>query len=261
MVLLGGWLVLSDKPLNTQGIFWKIAAVISVPTFKIVNFLHPFLSKFSRFVSGLRPVKVHTGLYNKDDLLDLINKQNHQVDNRVPEEDLKIAFGALTFGDRLVREIMIPRRQIKLVSATDAIGPLLMDELHKSGFSRFPVISAPTKEANPQIVGTLYFKDLIEHQNGGKVGNVMQKGAHFIAEKQTLRDAINIILKSQHHLLIVVNEFEEIAGVISLEDVLEQILGKKIVDESDQHEDLRDVAAKEAQKQVAEHKDQSTLNN
>jgi CBS domain containing-hemolysin-like protein len=248
-VLLGAWLVLSDKPLSSEGFLWKIAAMLSVPAFKIVNLLHPVLSKLSRFISGLKPLRIHTGLYDKEDLLDFINVQNHQVDNRIPESDLKIAFGALTFGDKLVRDIMTPRRAVKMVAASDTIGPLLMDELHSSGFSRFPVVNAPTKEANPQIVGTLYFKEVMAHQAGGKVADVMKKGVHYINETQTLREALNEFLKTQHHLLVVMNDFAEIAGVVSLEDVMEQILGQKIADESNQPEDPRAEALEEAQKE------------
>jgi CBS domain containing-hemolysin-like protein len=253
-VMLGAWLVLSNRPLRPGGILWKIAALISVPTFKIVNFLHPLLSRFSKLLSGLNPVTIHTGLYDKEDLLDLINNQNHQVDNRISEGDLKIAYGAMTFGDKLIRDVMTPRRAIKFVAASDAIGPLLMDELHASGFSRFPVVKAPTKEANPEIIGTLYFKDLIEHQDRGKVSEVMKKGANIIQESQTLRDALNLFIKTQHHLLVVVNNFEEIAGIISLEDVMEQILGSKINDESNQPQDVRGEAEEQAQKEHSNHR-------
>jgi CBS domain containing-hemolysin-like protein len=247
--IVGAGLALSSRTLNSGGFLWKVAAFISVPTFKVVNLLHPFLSRLAKFISNLNPVTVHTGLYTKEDLLELLNSQNHQVDNRIAEQDLKIAFGALTFGDKLVRDIMTPRRAMKFVYATDAIGPLLMDELHSSGFSRFPVVSAPTKEPNPRIVGTLYFKDLLEHQNRGKVGEVMQTGTNYINEEKTLREALDIFLKSRHHLLVVVNKFEEIAGIISLEDVMEQILGQKIVDESRHIEDPRAEALEEAQKE------------
>jgi CBS domain containing-hemolysin-like protein len=248
-VLVGAWLVLSDKVLKTDSFLWKIAGKISLPTFKIVNFLHPVLSKFSKSIAGLKPLKVHTGLYDKEDLLDLINAQNHQIDNRIQESDLRVAFGALTFGDKLVRDIMTPRRAVKLVAASDTIGPLLMDELHKSGYSRFPVVKAPTKEANPEIVGTLYFKEVMAHQTGGKVADVMAKGASFIQENQTLREALDMFLKSQRHLLIVANDFNEIAGVISLEDVMEQIIGQKIGDESKQPEDPRADALAQAKQE------------
>jgi CBS domain containing-hemolysin-like protein len=252
-LIFSAWLALSSWTLKIDGLLWKLAAFISVPAFKTLHFLHPVLARFSKFFSSLRPLTVHTGLYDKEDLLELINNQNQQLDNRINEQDLKIVFGALTFGDKLVREIMTPRRAIKLVAASDTIGPLLMDELHKSGFSRFPVVKAPTKEANPEIIGTLYFKEIMAHQAGGKVESVMKKGVNFIQENQTLRDALGEFLKTQHHLLIVVNDFNEIAGVISLEDVMEQILGQKIVDESDQSQDLREEAAEEAQKEQKLH--------
>jgi CBS domain containing-hemolysin-like protein len=246
LLLLGSWLVLSNKQLNTNGVLWKLAALMAKPTILIVDFLQPVLSRLAGFLKKLLPVNLHTGIYDKEDLLDLLNNQNNQIDNRIAEEDLRIAFGALTFGDMKISDHMIPRRVVKFVAATDSIGPLLMDELHKSGLSRFPVVSAPTKEANPDVIGTLYIKDLIDHQDKGKVFDVMKKDASFINEDQTLREALNVILKTQHHLIIVVNNFEEISGIISLEDVMEQILGDKIVDETDKHEDLREVAAEEA---------------
>lgn len=256
-LLLAAWVVLSERPLDTEGFFWKLAGLISPPTLKVVGFLHPMLVRFSKFLSNLRPISLHTGLYDKDDLLELINTQNRQLDNRIPEEDLKIAFGTLTFGDKLVRDAMTPRREIKLVAATDTIGPLLMDELHASGFSRFPVVEAPTKEANPKIIGTLYLRDLLNHSEKGRVKDVMHKGANYIEESQNLREALNTFLKTQHHLLIVVNNFEEISGVISLEDVMEQILGRKITDESDRHEDLRAEAEHEAEQDKKGHSKQS----
>jgi CBS domain containing-hemolysin-like protein len=237
-------------------LLWKIAALISGPTFKVLHFLHPALSRISKLFSRLNPITIHTGLYDKEDLLDLINTQNHQIDNRIDEQDLKIAFGALTFGDKLVRDVMTPRRAIKLVAASDTIGPLLMDELYKSGFSRFPVVKAPTKEANPEIIGTLYLKEIMAHQAGGKVADVMKKGVNFINESQNLREALAEFLKTQHHLLVVMNDFNEIAGVISLEDVMEQILGQKIVDESVQPEAPRAEALEQAEKEHKNHSSQ-----
>ena len=64
------------------------------------------------------------------------------------------------------------------------------------------------------------------------------------------------MLSSHSHVFIVVNNFEEIVGLVSMEDVLEAIIGKKIVDEFDQHDDLRAVAAQEANK---ERKNNETL--
>ncbi len=248
-IMFVAWVLLMQKPLDTGGTLWKLAGFVAKIVLAIVDFLHPVLLKISGLLKKLMPVHFHTGLYDKEDLLELLNAQNHQVDNRINELDLEIAFNALQFGDKKVREIMTPRRAIKLVAASDSVGPLLMDDLHKSGFSRFPVVKAPTKEANPEIIGTLYLKDLLEHGEKGKVKDVMQAKAYYINEDQNLRQALEEFLKTHHHLLIVNNDFQEISGVISLEDVVEQILGKQIIDESNQPEDVRAEAAEEAEEE------------
>ena len=152
---------------------------------------------------------------------------------------------------------MTPRRKLKLVGAGETVGPLLMDELHKTGFSRFPVVKE-TKSANPEVVGTLYLKDIIGYEGGDKVKDLARKDVYYINEDSNLRQALSAFLKTHHHLLIVVNNFEEIAGVLSIEDVLEQIIGQPITDEFENYENLRAVAAKEAKQEQEEHKETET---
>ena len=142
---------------------------------------------------------------------------------------------------------MTPRRLVKMVVASDPIGPVLMDELHDSGFSRFPVVKEASKTANPEIVGMLYMHDLVGHLEKGRVRDVMKKKVYFINETQSLKEALAAFIRTEHQLLVVVNNFEEIVGIITIEDVLEQILGEKIVDEFDRYDDMRAVAGKEAE--------------
>lgn len=217
-------------------------AMFAAPAYGVIlSFIDPLLRPAGRiFPSHISP---HTGLYEKRDLLELLGAQNKQPDNRLPESDLKIAYNALTFGDKTVGKVMTPRTKVKMVGLNDSIGPLLMDELHKSGFSRFPVVKDSAKAASPQIVGTLYLNNLIGYDGNGKVKDLARKEVFFINEDSTLRLALSAFLKTHHHLLIVVNSFEEMVGVLTLEDVLEQILGKQIADEFDNYADLRAVAA------------------
>ena len=221
---------------------------------RLLSVLQPVLGRIGSWLPPASRVHFHTGLYEKKDLLELLHKQNQQVDNRISPTDLKIAAGAMNFGDKIVSSVMTPRRKVKLVSAGDTIGPLLMDELHKSGFSRFPVVKDSAKTAAPQVVGTLYLNDLIGQQDKGKVKDLAKRDVFFINEESNLRQALDAFLKTHHHLLIVVNSFEEMAGVLSIEDVLEQIIGDQIVDEFDNYESLRAVAAQEANVDHAEHK-------
>lgn len=215
----------------------------------LINLLHPILSRVTYLLSRNTKRGSHTGLFQRDDLVRLLRSQKSQGDNRISADELRIAEGALTFGDKVVRDIMTPRRAVKAVATADSIGPHLMDELHASGHSRFPVY----QDKADNIVGTLYAKDLINHQGGGTVRDLMKREVFYVHDEQNLRQVLGAFLKTKHHMFIVVNSFEEITGVISIEDVLEQIIGKPIIDEFDKYNDMRAVAALAAKK---EHKEQ-----
>jgi magnesium and cobalt transporter len=231
-------------------------AHISAPFFAwLLNYLHPVVDKVFSFIQRNRPFTVHTGLYDKDDLIDLLEQQQVQADSRIAKEELDIAYHALTAGEKLVRNIMIPRRAVKIIDVNEPIGPILMTEIHDSGHSRYPVYDGK----NDNIVGTVYLRDLMKAKEGGLVRDVMRAGdVCYIHEEQSLIEALQAILKTRRHLFIVVNSFEEYVGVITIEDVLENIIGRPIVDEFDQYEDLRAVAAIAAKKDHKEHTNNNT---
>lgn len=245
VIIFAAWLVIWAPKPRYNGWAGALAAISAKYQAVILSFLHPVLSRLGKYLRPAGRQQVHTGIYEKKDLMDFINRQNKQSDNRIDEADLRIAFGAISFGDKLVSAIMTPRRKVKLVGAGESVGPMLMDELHKSGHSRFPVVKDNSKGASTQIVGTLYLKDIIGYEGGGKVKDLARKDVYFINEESNLRQALSAFLKTHHHLLIVVNNFEEVLGVLSIEDVLEQIIGKPISDNFDSYESLRAVAAKE----------------
>lgn len=196
----------------------------------------------------------HTGLYERDDLVQLLETQKAQLDNRISEDDLAMAQSVLLFGTKLVRDVLTPRRVVKTVSQEESIGPVVMDDLHKSGYSRFPVHSGVSED----IVGVLYLRDLVRAKASGSVDQHMHKQVCYVHEDQPLGEALRAILKTHQQLFIVVNSFEEYVGIITIEDILEEVIGQQIVDEFDQYEDLRAVAARMAAKDHKDHeKDQA----
>lgn len=253
MVAITAWLVIWAPAARWQGWAGAVSSFSAKYFAALLSFLNPALSRLAAVYPPAGRVQLHTGLYEKKDLLDLLSKQNKQLDNRIDASDLRIAGGAMSFGEKLVRDVMTPRRQIKLVSANETVGPMLMDELHKTGHSRFPVTKDSTKAASPDIIGTLYLKDIIGYEGGGKVRDLARKDVYYVNEDSNLRQALSAFLKTHHHLLVVVNSFEEIAGVLSIEDVMEQIIGQPITDEFDNYEDLRMVAKEEARKDIEKH--------
>lgn len=240
--LLFGW-----HPHDARGWAWYLSALLAPLLAALAARLHPILGRLR--TADVGRLHKHTGIFEKEDLLELLNKQNVQGDNRITEGELKMAFGALTFADKTAGSLMTPLSKIRLLFADEVAGPLLMDELHATGFSRFPVAKARTaKSASPQIVGALYTKDLLDYSGSGKVRDLMQKGAYFVNESQNLRQVLAVFLKTNHPLLMVVNSFSEIVGFLTIEAVLEQIVGGKIDDDFDQYDDLQAVAAAPSQK-------------
>lgn len=218
---------------------------------KVLQYIHPFLERIIGFVRRHRPVSVHTGLYDKEDLLDLFAQQKVQADNRVDAQTLEIVEHSLQFGDKKVADILTPRRVVKAVSADDTIGPVMMTDLHGSGHSRFPVYEG--KQDN--VVGVLYLRDLVRAKAGGTAQKIMSKIVCYIHEDEPLTAALQAILKTHQQLFIVVNTFEEYVGIVTIEDIMEQIVGKQIIDEFDQYDDLRAVATKLAAKEHEIHEE------
>jgi len=249
-ILLIAWLAAFGR-LEVGGWTWKLASRLAPLVAWKTGLLQPILRQPARWLPK-SPSRSHTKIYEKQDLLELLERQNRQTDNRFSPEEVKIIQGALTFGDKHVGSVMTPRKDVKLVGAGDPIGPHLMDELHASGLTRLPVAKEVNRSDHPEIVGTLYLKDLIGHQDKGRVRNIMNPHVCFINEEQNLRQALGVFLNNQCHLLIVVNSFEEFSGILSLEDLIEQILGEKVTDEFEQYNEPRAVATKNIEENSAQ---------
>jgi CBS domain containing-hemolysin-like protein len=230
----------------------QIASLSAKPMRVIIDLLYPLLSRVERIILKHTPITVHTGLYEKQDLVELLKQQKGQLDNRISKEEIAIARNALTFGDKLVRDVMTPRRVMKSINASDSVGPVTMEELHKSGHSRFPVY----EDKKDNFVGILYMRDMVKARAGGLVKSLMESKVFYVHDESNIDEVLQAFIKTHHHLFLVVNNFEEIVGLITMEDILEEILGQPILDEFDQYDSLRAVATKLAQK---EHKQQEEV--
>lgn len=182
------------------------------------------------------PAPEYTSVSSREELIHV----TEQSTNALSVDERRLVVHGLTFGNRLVSEVMTPRSVIDTVAHDELLGPLTLDDLYKKGHSRLPVVASDIDH----IVGILYVQDLLvaSAKKTSTVAEAMEKKVFYIREDQTLRHALSAFLKTHHHLFIVVNEYRETVGVLSLEDVIEALLGQEIVDEFDAHDDLRKVA-------------------
>jgi len=143
--------------------------------------------------------------------------------------------GVLQVDDMQVRDIMIPRSQVVILER-DAEPAALLQTIVKSGHSRFPVIGDKPDE----VVGIMLAKDLLLYafERKGERINVrdLLRPAVFIPESKRLNVLLKEFRASRNHIAIVVDEYGGIAGMVTIEDVLEQIVGE-IEDEHDVEEE------------------------
>lgn len=159
-------------------------------------------------------------------------------------DEKKLLANGLHFNEKKVETVMTPRGVVETIAKDETIGPLVLDQLHRTGHSRFPVIDGDIDH----VVGILHIKDLLTlgKKETETAEKAMEKRVFYINQDQTLDHALAAFIKTRHHLFIVVNGYRETAGILTLEDVMEALLGREIVDEFDVHDDLRVVAARSA---------------
>jgi len=192
-----------------------------------------------RLVRSVSTEPAETRLDSREELVHLVTNSGSLLSG----DEKKLVLHGLEFGKRQVGEIMTPRGVIDTIGKKELLGPLVLDDLHKTGHSRFPVTDGDIDH----IVGVLHIQDLLvldARQRSATAEKAMEPRVFYIREDQTLDHALTAFLRTRHHLFVVVNEFRETVGIVSLEDVIETLLGRKIVDEFDAHEDLRAVAAR-----------------
>ncbi|HEY6473341.1 MAG TPA: hemolysin family protein [Acidimicrobiales bacterium] len=139
----------------------------------------------------------------------------------------------IDFGDTVAREVMTPRPDMVTVEA-DASVRLALETALGAGYSRIPVEA----EGIDDIIGIAYVKDLVRDERAGKsdqLVRVSMRPAHFIPESKEVSDLLREMQEQKYHMAIVVDEYGGTAGLITLEDLLEELVGD-IVDEFDVEE-------------------------
>ncbi len=149
--------------------------------------------------------------------------------NLLDADALSIIEGALAVSEMQVRDIMIPRAQMDVIDIHSRVEDFI-PQVISTAHSRFPVID----QNRDDVIGVLLAKDLLRHYAGEEEFNVreMLRPAVFIPESKRLNVLLREFRASRNHMAIVVDEYGGVAGLVTIEDVLEQIVGD-IEDEYD----------------------------
>jgi magnesium and cobalt transporter len=149
--------------------------------------------------------------------------------NLLDADALSIIEGALTVSEMAVRDIMIPRAQVDFIDINEPV-ETFVTRVIGTAHSRFPVID----QNRDDVIGVLLAKDLLRYYAGEEEFNVreMLRPAVFVPEAKRLNVLLREFRASRNHMAIVIDEYGGVAGLVTIEDVLEQIVGD-IEDEYD----------------------------
>lgn len=184
-----------------------------------------FLEKIANFLSG-EP-------QNKGELVEVLHSA--QENGLIDPEAFNIIQGALQVSEMQVREIMIPRSQATMIDVNvtpDVYLPTIVESAH----SRYPVYD----ETQDEVVGILLAKDLLDLAAKNRLDKTPLKElirpAVFVPESKRLNVLLREFRHSRTHMAIVINEYGTMSGLVTIEDILEQIVGE-IADEHDFEDD------------------------
>jgi len=169
--------------------------------------------------------------WSREEIQDLLQQAESAFD---PEEQDMLA-GVLEVAETQVRDVMVPRSQMVVIERDQSLDEMLQ-VIIESGHSRFPVIG----EDRDEVLGILLAKDLLRHFNDPAGGELhvekFLRPAAVIPESKRLNALLKEFRDSHNHMAIVVDEYGGVSGLLTIEDVLEEIVGE-IDDEHDPEED------------------------
>jgi len=190
-----------------------------------------FLDLVSRFMTGRKKITA-------EEIHDFIEASEEE--GLVNEEESEMIRSIFSLRTTVVREIMVPRTDMACISATATVRELL-DTIINCGHSRIPVY----ENTIDNIIGLLYAKDLLKHWGNGQEQLQLRsivRPPYFIPETKNLEQLLQEFKRKHVHLAIVIDEYGGTAGLITIEDLLEQIVGD-IQDEYDSEEALFEINA------------------
>lgn len=169
---------------------------------------------------------------DQEELVNLL--RDAQIRSLINSEALAIIEGAILFSKMRARDIMLPKNQMVCINQDDEYNAIL-NVVTRTGHSRFPV----TGENPDKIIGILHAKDLLRYQaqtlESFDLLDICRR-VTFIPESRPLDNLLSEFRSNRNHMAIVVDEYGEISGFVTIEDIIEQIVGD-IEDEFDIDED------------------------
>jgi putative hemolysin len=201
---------------------------------KITKPLIFILTGISKLISRIIGIEINDEMImiTEKDIISYINVG--EAEGIIEEEEKDMIESMVTFGETSAKEIMTPRTSVFAIEGNKTINEI-WDNITKLGYSRIPVYN----EVLEDIIGLLYVKDLLNAVKDGKIDHPVKefvRNAFFVPDTKPILKILANFKDSKVHMAIVIDEYGGVVGVVTIEDVIEEIFGE-IRDEYDKEED------------------------
>ena len=186
---------------------------------KFVRWLDPKLDKFRPIKPAAKPTK-----YTPNSLEDFISILQRTPKSIISSKDRDRIAAVMSFDERKVSELMVPKSKMVFVKNTDVLGPLILDKLFKSGFTNFPVV-----DSREHIKGIIHTEALnaLEIKDTDRADKYMDKSIYYLHANDSLKTAIEHIERDQSYYFLVQNNNGELVGFFTVQMLLNYLLGNQ----------------------------------
>jgi CBS domain containing-hemolysin-like protein len=203
----------------------RLALIAALPIEILGVVFSPFVSLISR-MAGL--VTIPTGnaapmaMVTEEEIKTLVDAGEET--GEIEEDEKEMIYSVFEFGETMAREVMVPRVDMLALSVETAL-PDATDRMIAAGHSRVPVYEGSIDN----VVGLLYAKDLLRlHRQGFEQGSLrdLLRPAYFVPEAKKIDELLKELQLRKTHMAVVVDEYGGVAGLITVEDILEELVGE-----------------------------------
>ena len=190
-----------------------------------------FMQKFTRWLdpepdyyapeAPAKPAK--PAKYTPKTLADFIDVLKRTPKSVLSDTDRARIAAIMSFDDRKVSDLMVPKSEMVFVKSTEVLGPLVLDKLYKSGFTHFPVVDSKNK-----VKGIIHTEALnaLEIKKTDRADKYLNKDFNYLHSFDSLPKAVEEINRTNSYYFLVLDETDALAGFFTIEILLDYLLGK-----------------------------------
>ena len=181
---------------------------------KIVKWLDPKLEKF-------RPAKPPTPKYAPKTLEEFIDVLRRTPKSILSSRDRDRIAAIMSFDERQVKELMVPKSKMVFVNQKEVLGPLVLDKLYKSGFTNFPVV-----DNNDKVKGIIHTEALnaLEIKRTDRAEKYLDKNVNYLHLTDSLTDVVSEIERTNSYYFLLLDEKDSLAGFFTIQMLLDYLL-------------------------------------